>query len=103
MADTILVIDEAHKLATVYLLAKSAFNRAYRRFWETQVKPCSDDMGWKLLEAFRSEIEKFRFKYGRHQRGIEQATWELFRLELVGKADYHFEDVVGFVKWYKAL
>ena len=36
----------------------------------------------------------------RSEQGITQACWEIFRLELVGEADYGFEDVVASVKWY---
>jgi len=94
---------EVHQLAKAYLLAKSSFNRAYCRFWHSEVKPCSDEMDWKLLEVFRGEVEKYYFKHKRQEQGIQQAAWEIFRLELVGQTDYRFEDVVGFVKWYGVL
>ncbi len=103
MPNTTGVPGELHNLAKAHLLAKSAFNRAYCRFWQTDVKTCSDETGWKLLKTFREEVEKFFFKLNRSERGIELAAWEIFRLELVGEADYSFEDVVGFVKWYQVL
>ncbi len=94
---------ELLKLAKAHLLAKSAFNRAYCRFWQVDVNPCSDETGWKLLEVFRGKVEKFRFKLSRSERSIELAAWEIFRQQLVGQADYGFKDVVEFVKWYGAL
>jgi len=97
------VPDDLQNLAKAHLLAKSAFNHAYCRFWLSEVKPCSEETGWKLLEAFRKQIEKFRFKLDYRERGIEHAAWEIFRLELVGQADYRFEDIVGFVRWYHML
>jgi hypothetical protein len=97
------MLSEVRKLAKAYLLAKSSFNRAYCRFWQAEVKPCSDEMGWKLLEIYRREVERSRFKLQRRDQGIKQAAWEIFRLELVGEADNSFDDVVGFVKWYGAL
>ena len=103
MADTTGVLGELHKLAKAHLLAKSAFNRAYCRFWQAEVESCSDDTGWKLLQVFRREVEKYRFKLKRAEAGINQAAWEIFRLELVGQADYSFEEVVSFVKWYGIL
>jgi hypothetical protein len=103
MVNTTVIPDDVHKLAKAHLLAKSAFNRGYCRYWKAEVKPCSDDTGWKLLEVFRGEVEKFCFKLKRGEEGITQAAREIFRQELVGEADYTFEDVVGFVKWYEAL
>src|SRR5437773_3492877 len=96
-------LSELQQLAKAHLLAKSAFNRAYCRFWQAEVKPCSEDTGWKLLEVFRGEVEEYRFKLKRREEGIKQAAWEIFRQELVGEVDYCFEDVVGFVKWYGTL
>jgi hypothetical protein len=95
--------DELSKLAKTYLIAKGAFNRAYSQYWGSDLSPCPDDTGWKLLEAFRSSVQLFRFKLNRQERGIEQAAWELFRLQLIGEADYSFDDVAGFTKWYSAL
>jgi hypothetical protein len=103
MVNTAILMGEVCKLAKTHLLAKSAFNLAYCRYWETEVKPCSDETGWKLLEVFRGEVEKFLFKYNRREEGIKQAAWEIFRLELVDEADYRFEDVRDFVKWYRAI
>jgi hypothetical protein len=103
MSTSLATLVELHDLAKAYLLAKSAFNRAYVRYWEAEVQPCPDETGWKLLSAFRREVETFRFKYGRTDQGIQQAAWEILRLELVDKADYGFEDVVGFAKWYRRL
>jgi hypothetical protein len=103
MVDAVVTQDDVSRLAKAHLLAKSAFNRLYCRFWQAEVHPCSDEMGWKLLETFRSAAEEYRVKLGREERGIQQAAWEVFRLELTGEADYQFEDAVGFVKWYRAL
>jgi len=103
MSNSALVGGDLHILAKAHLLARSVFNRAYRRSWENEVKPCSDETGWKLLEFFRREVEKFRLKQKREEQGIQVAAWEIFRLELVGDADYSFEDAVGFVKWYGML
>ena len=103
MADTPAPQPELHELAKIYLLTKSAFNRAYVRFWNEHVKACTDDVGWKLLDVLRRNVEQYYFKYGRRDRGIEDAAWELFRLELVGEADYGQEDSRGFVKWYRAI
>jgi hypothetical protein len=103
MFDAATCLDEVSKLAKTYLLAKSAFNRAYCRFWHSQVHPCADETGWKLLGAFRDEVQRFRFDLQREEQGIKQAAWELFRLELVGQADYSFADAAAFVKWYGAL
>ena len=103
MGNTTVIRSELHTLAKAHLLAKSAFNRAYCRFWQAEVKPCSDETGWKLLEIFRGEIERYHFKFKRREEGIKQAAWEIFRQELVGQTDYGFEDLVGFVKWYGAL
>jgi len=89
--------------AKAYLLAKSAFNRAYCRHWKAGGKPCTDEVGWKLLEVFRDLVEEYQFKLERREQSIKQAAWELFRQELVGQAYYTFEDVVGFVKWYRML
>ncbi len=102
MANPISVTNEVHKLAKAHLLAKSAFNRAYCRFWR-EVKPCPDVTGWKLLEMFRRIVEEHHFKLGRNELGIKQAAWEIFRLELVGQSDYRYEDALGFVKWYEVL
>jgi hypothetical protein len=99
MMNTSVVLGEVHKLAKAYLLAKSGFNRAYCRFWQAEVEPCSEETGWKLLEVFRGQVDKLKHREG----GIKQAAWEIFRLELVGAADYAFEDVLGFVKWYGTL
>jgi hypothetical protein len=96
-------LAEVPQLAKAYLLAKSAFNRAYCEFWHVGVEPCPDETGWKMLELFRNTVQKYRFRLQRKEQGIEQAAWELFRLELVGDADYQFDDAVGFVKWYEAL
>src|SRR5260370_542437 len=103
MVNTTVGLDEVHKLAKAHLLAKSAFNLAYCRFWQAEVEPCSQEMGWRLLELFRNEVAKFRFKLKRREEGIKQAAREMFRLQLVGQADYRFQDVVGFVKWYEEL
>jgi diadenosine tetraphosphate (Ap4A) HIT family hydrolase len=103
MVNAIVVSDQLAKLAKDHLLARSAFNRAYCRWWESEVKPCSDETGWKLLEAFCSEVEKYHFKLRRSEQSIEKAAWEIFRRELVSEADYGLEDVVGFVKWYGVL
>src|SRR5438552_3048631 len=103
MAETGVPPNEVHKLAKAHLLAKSAFNQAYCRFWHVEVKPCSDEMGWYLLQRFQRQVEDFQFKRNRGGQSIKQAVWEMFRLELVGGSDYSFEDVVGFVKWYGTL
>ncbi len=103
MSSTAEIPGEFQKFAKAHLLAKSAFNCAYRHFWQSEVKPCSDETGWKLLEAFRKEIARFLFGPNRHEQGVKSAAWEIFRLELVGKADYSFEDIVGFVQWYQLL
>jgi hypothetical protein len=95
--------DELYKWAKAFLLAKSAFNRAYCVYWQREVRPCSDKTGWKLLEAFRHAVEEYRFKLNRREQGIKQAAWQIFRQELVGEADYDSHDIVGFVKWYCAL
>ena len=97
------VPNDLQNLAKTHLLAKSAFNEAYFRFWQSEVKPCSDETGWKLLVAFRNQVEKFVFKLDRSERGVKLAAWEIFRLELVGAADYSFGDIVGFVQWYQML
>jgi hypothetical protein len=103
MANTTVFLGEIPKLAKAHLLAKSAFNEAYSCSWHANVKPCADETGWKLLDIFHGEVEKYHFKLNRKEQGIKQAAWEIFRLELVGQADYLFEDVVGYVKWYEAL
>jgi diadenosine tetraphosphate (Ap4A) HIT family hydrolase len=103
MANASSGVSELEELARAHLLAEKAFNRAYRQFWEAEVTACPQGTGWKLLEVFRREVDRYRIKLDRSERGIEQAAWEIFRLELVGKADYTFKDVVGFVKWYREL
>jgi len=103
MVNTAIGMDEFYALAKAHLLAKSAFNREYCRFWQTQVKACSDDTGWKLLAVFREQVEKFCFKLKRREEGIKQAAWEILRQELVGASDHRFEEVVGFAKWYAVL
>ncbi len=90
-------------LAKVMLMAQSRFNRAYCHFWVNEVQPCSDEKAWNLLELLRQKIELFVFKYDRRELGIKHATWELFRLELVGDAGYTFENAMSFVKWYEKL
>jgi hypothetical protein len=97
------VSGKLQELAKTHLLAKSAFNRAYCQYWHTEIKPCSDETGWKLLAAFRDQVERFVFEYKRTEQGVNHAAWEIVRLELVGEADYGFEDVVGFAKWYEIL
>ena len=94
---------ELGALAKEHVLSKAALNRLYCQHWQTQVKACSDESGWKLLDIFRATVETYRFKLKRREQGIKQAAWEIFRLELVGKADYTFHDLVGFVKWYGVL
>lgn len=103
MTETHHVLRELRALAKSHLLAKSAFNRAYCLFWHAQVKPCSDETGWKLLESFHRQVEHFRFKLNRPEQGVDNAAWEMFRLQMVGDADCEPEDVTGFVKWYEAL
>jgi hypothetical protein len=103
MVDGPVSLEELPTIAKAYLLAKSAFNQAYCRFWHAEVQPCADETGWKLLEAFHGTVEQYRFKLQREEQGIQHAAWEMFRLELAGDADYSFEDAVGFVKWYGAL
>jgi hypothetical protein len=103
MVDAAARLDEVPQLAKAYLLAKSAFNRAYCRFWHSEVQPCSDEIGWMVMDVFRREVEEFQFKLEREEQGINHAAWEVFRLELVGQADYRFEDAVAFVKWYGVL
>jgi hypothetical protein len=103
MADAARNQDDLPNLAKAYLLAKSAFNRAHCGFWHAEVQPCSDETGWKLLDTFRATVEHFRFKRGREELGIKNAAWELFRCQLVGDADYSFEEATGFVKWYERL
>jgi hypothetical protein len=103
MASASIPVDDVFRLAKTFLLARSAFNRAYCKSWYGEVQPSSDEVGWKLLEQLRLIITRYYFAFRRHERGIEQASRELFRLELVGQADYSFEDAVGFVKWYGVL
>jgi hypothetical protein len=95
--------SEVLGLAKAYLLAKSAFNRAYSCFWHTEVLACPDDMGWKLLEVFRGQVQQYRLNLKRREAGIKQAAWEIFRQELVGGTNHRFEDLAEFVKWYRAL
>jgi hypothetical protein len=97
------MIESISNLAKQLLLAQSQFNRAYCQLWVNEVKPCADETGWKLLKLLRQEIELFVFKYERGDLGIKHAAWEVFRLQLVGDADYTFEDAMGFVKWYEKL
>jgi hypothetical protein len=103
MANITISVSELKDLAKAHLHAERAFSDAYQQYWQAVVEPCSDNMGWKLLEVFRREVDRFRIKLDHSERGIEQAAWELFRLELVGKSAYRFEDVIGFVKWYHEL
>jgi hypothetical protein len=86
--------------AKTYLLAQSEFNRAYCRYLQSEVRCCSDETGWKLLEVLRANVTRFRFKMDRNDSGIPNAAWELFRCLFDGKADYTFDDAVAFVKWY---
>jgi hypothetical protein len=103
MVDVRVNRDEVSRLAKIFLLAKSAFNREYCRLWEFEVRPCPDEKGWKLLEVFCGAVEEFCFKLQRRELGIEEAAWEMFRLQLVGRVDYDFDDAMGFVKWYRDL
>lgn len=102
MANDIDLPSDLHKLAKTYLLAKSAFNRAYCG-WSHMLPPCSDEVGWRLLDAFRSEVKYFVFDLKRAEGGTGDASWEVFRKTLTDESDYHFADAAGFVKWYKAL
>jgi hypothetical protein len=103
MAKTAVVVAELQDLAKAFLLARSAFNRAYCQFLQDEVTPCPDQTGWLLLEAFRDTVGTYCLQYKRGGEGIKQAAWEIFRLELVGDADYSYPDLVGFVKWYGKL
>lgn len=103
MGSSNLAHDDLQNLAKAHLLAKGAFNRAYIRFWQAEIKPCGDDLGWKLLEVFRDEIQEYCFRLNRRYEGVRDAAWEVFRLELVGEANYRFEELVTFVKWYEGL
>src|SRR5579872_5601744 len=103
MASSAATIAEVQNFAKAYLLAKSAFNRAYCCFWQGEVKPCADDTAWKLLEVFRKQIEESRFNLQRREEAIRQAAWEIFRQELIGASDHPFEDIAGFAKWYAVL
>lgn len=82
------------------LLAKSAFNIEYIRFWN-QVPECDDETGFRLLELFRKEVDQYVFKYKRGATvGLENAANEMFRLVAVGSADYTTDELRGFCKWY---
>jgi hypothetical protein len=103
MANTAALDGELQNLAKAYLLAKSALNRAYCRFWQVEVRPCPAETGWRLLEVFRDTVGTYCFHYKRGRDGVKQAAWEIFRVEHVGEADYSHADLVGFVKWYEKL
>lgn len=103
MVNTPNIPSELRNLAKAHLLAKSTFNRAYTRFWENEVAPCPEEVGWKLLDVFRKVVEEYRFKLNRREVGIKHASWEMFRRELVDQDGYHFHELVGFVKWYRLL
>jgi hypothetical protein len=85
--------------AKAHLLAKSAFNRAYIRFWHT-VELCDDPTGYRLLYQLREHINQYVFKYKRADVGVKNAANEFFRLVAVDGADYSMSEALGFVKWY---
>ena len=95
-------LDPLTLAAKNMLIAKSSFNKAYMTYWH-KLKPVSDEKGWKILATFTEQIKKFVFQYKRGDVGVENASWEIFRLVLVGQANYTFEDAYGFVKWYEQL
>jgi hypothetical protein len=95
--------EPVHKLAKDYLLAKSAFNLAYCRFWQAEVVPCRDEIGWNLLGGLQKQVEEYCFRLKRGEVAIKQAAWEIFRLELVGEAEYSWGEAAGFVKWFQML
>jgi hypothetical protein len=103
MVEAIHTKGEVWDLAKAYLLAQSTFNRAFCRFWHAEVQPCSDESGRKILGVFRNAVETFRLKSGRDELGMNHAARELFRLTLVGEADYSFDEAAEFVKWYERL
>lgn len=98
----VFVPTELGGLAKDLLIARASFNRAYRR-WLDGVEPCTDESGWKVLEVLRVKVAAFCFTFGRYEQGVKSATWEIFRLQLIDRADYGFEDLIGFVKWYRML
>lgn len=88
--------------AKAHLLAQAAFNQEWIRYWHT-VQPCTDEVGWKVMETFRGTVDLYVFKYKRGDVGIKQSAWEVFRQTLTGEAEYSFDDALGFVKWYEQL
>ena len=70
----------------------------------TGVQTCALPIsGARILAHFTKHVEKFYFDYGRHDVGIEQAAWELFRENFFDNRKFSFTELAGFVVWYDKL
>jgi hypothetical protein len=94
--------EELLSLARQRLLAQGHFNRGWIKFW-LDLKPCDDASGYAILDVFRGKIEEYVFGYGRHENGIRNAAYEVFRLTRVGASCYTFAEAMAFARWYERL
>jgi len=92
--------DQAVETGKALLLARAHFSKSWLAYWVNEVGPCDDDTAYRLVELFRQEVEVYFFDLKRRDVGVRHAANEMFRKWAVGQADYTWEELLGFVRWY---
>lgn len=95
--------DNLRKHAQRLNLAETRFEKTFNLWRNKEVKPCDDETGWKILDAFRHEVGYYYFDLRRYDVGIEHAAWELFRKCLTGECNHTIGEILQFVEWYGVL